>query len=260
MALRRARLSASATVLALASLAAPEAAARELTIAADPWCPYNCEPGTDRPGYVVELAREIFGEAGHTIDYRSMPWSRALEWGVSGKVDGVIAVSTEPEGEQMIKPEEPLGYYQVTFYTRASSDWTYDGIESLKSQTLNVIQDYAYFPEVDDYIAANADTALVESDPTPLKANLRQVRAGRADVTLDDRAVADYTLDQMGAAADFRVAGTAGEPLALYLAWSQAVDGAADYARIWTEGVRALRDSGRLDDILARYGVSDWSD
>lgn len=43
-----------------------------VTLRADQWCPYNCVPGSDRPGYMIEIAREVFGRAGHQIDYQAL--------------------------------------------------------------------------------------------------------------------------------------------------------------------------------------------
>ncbi|MEQ1790535.1 MAG: hypothetical protein ABL857_08835, partial [Rickettsiales bacterium] len=31
-----------------------------INIVADEWCPFNCDPESDKPGYVIELAKEIF--------------------------------------------------------------------------------------------------------------------------------------------------------------------------------------------------------
>lgn len=33
---------------------------KKVVLGADEWCPYNCTPGSNQPGYVVELAKAIF--------------------------------------------------------------------------------------------------------------------------------------------------------------------------------------------------------
>jgi len=257
----RAKLMAWLTAaLVLGACVTADADAATLRITADEWCPYNCTPDSEKPGYVVEMAREIYGRQGHDVEYVKRPWSRALQAVARGKLDAAIAVTTEPESAKMIKPEEPIGYYEVAFFTRAESDWTYDGVKSLQGKRLAAIQDYAYLPEIDSYIENNADTAAVMVDPTPLELNLRQVKMGRADVTLDDRAVAAYEISNMNAGDAFRMAGTAGEPVPLYLAFSKKIENADTWARRWSEGVRELRASGKLDDILSSYGISDWAD
>ena len=43
----------------LAATCAGTARADEVVLLADAWCPYNCEPGSDTPGFMIEIAREL---------------------------------------------------------------------------------------------------------------------------------------------------------------------------------------------------------
>ena len=45
--------------------------AKTVVLVADEWCPYNCAPNSDKPGYVVEIAELVFAEAGHTVIYKN---------------------------------------------------------------------------------------------------------------------------------------------------------------------------------------------
>ena len=47
-----------------------------ITLRADEWCPYNCQPKSQNPGFIIEIAETVFKKAGHTIDYQVMPWAR----------------------------------------------------------------------------------------------------------------------------------------------------------------------------------------
>ena len=82
---------------------------------------------------------------------------------------------------------------------------------------------------------------------------------GRLDGYLEDRAVALYTARQLGVAEQVQVDAALGPPLTLYLAFSAEDPDAARYAALWSAGIRRLRAEGRLDAILARYGVTDWA-
>lgn len=44
-----------------------------ITLVADEWCPYNCTPDTDHPGFMIEIAQYAFEHAGHTIVYTTIP-------------------------------------------------------------------------------------------------------------------------------------------------------------------------------------------
>jgi len=50
-----------------------------LLVLSDPWCPYNCQPDSDKPGYVVEMLREIFPPPTWQLKYQIVPWDRALQ-------------------------------------------------------------------------------------------------------------------------------------------------------------------------------------
>lgn len=45
---------------------------RRLVVAADEWCPYNCMPGSERPGYLIEVLQSVYGKLGITVEYRVM--------------------------------------------------------------------------------------------------------------------------------------------------------------------------------------------
>ncbi|MBT5829568.1 MAG: hypothetical protein HOH77_05165, partial [Candidatus Latescibacteria bacterium] len=46
--------------------------ADEITLVADTWCPYSCDPSSDQPGILIEVAKIILEQAGHTVVYKEM--------------------------------------------------------------------------------------------------------------------------------------------------------------------------------------------
>jgi hypothetical protein len=44
-----------------------------ITVVTDDWCPYSCTPGSEYPGYMIEVAAEIFKKAGYQIKYEYIP-------------------------------------------------------------------------------------------------------------------------------------------------------------------------------------------
>jgi polar amino acid transport system substrate-binding protein len=239
---------------------ATEADADEIAITADQWCPYNCEPGSDSPGYVVELAKRIYEKAGHTINYVNNPWKRALKMGARGKVNGVIAVSFQPETEQMVLPEEPLTIYEIKAVTTADNDWSYEGVDSIGDRTAAVIADYNYGDDFMEWQQANDGQQIVTQGDGALERNLKMVTSGRADFAIDGANVLRYSISQLGIQDDVKFAGTIGESVPLYLGFSKKAGNAEEYARLWTEGIRGMRESGELQEVLDKYGVSDWGE
>ena len=123
-------------LLAVTSVQAVEKERKSLVIAGDYWCPYNCNPESERQGFLVELARRALYIYGIDVEYRMMPWSQALEEVGSGKVDGIVGLSN-PKGKKLASTELPLDYSLSVAFTRVDTDWTYDGISSLRGRKID---------------------------------------------------------------------------------------------------------------------------
>lgn len=80
----------------------------------------------------------------------------------------------------------------------------------------------------------------------------------RLDAFVEADLVFWYTASQMELEEAFTVAGTLGEPLPAYIAFSPSDPRSETFARLLSEGVEALRASGELARILARYHLQDW--
>jgi len=242
------------------ALAAPfPAAASSLSVAADPWCPFNCEPGAEQEGYAIDAMRIIFERAGIQIIYKTLPWDRVLAEVKSGRLDAAVGVY-RPEAPDLIYPEEDMGGSDNGFFVRKDSDWAFTGIESLHGQRLAFISGYDYGPPFDDYIAAhpNSPDIVVTTGLAPLTRNFQMLAKSRVDVVIVDITAGTYFLTKWEDQAKVRSAGFQGVMDPVFIAFSPAKAQSTRYARILTEGWRALRASGELANILARYGLTDW--
>lgn len=245
---------------AQASQDTPADQRRTIAIAADLWCPHNCAAGSKREGYMIEIAREAFALARLEVEYTNVSWARALELADQGYIDGVVgAFSRDSAG--FVYPEEAIGYARTALFTHADSDWTYEGINSLGQKKLVTINGYSYSTELDAYIdkhKKNPKRVWILSGPAPLTRAIELLEHDRSDVLPEDLDVMHWTLGQLGKHDRLRMVGQL-ERLPVYIAFSEANPQSEDFATLLTEGVRKLRKSGRLDEILASYNVS-WSD
>lgn len=233
---------------------------RTIAIAADPWCPHNCIAGSQREGYMIEIAREAFALAKLEVEYTNISWARALEHAGEGHIDAVVGAFIS-DAPHLVYPSEAIGYARTALFTSAGSDWTYRGIESLRRQTLVAINGYSYSSELDAYIKTHLDNperVWILSGPSPLDRAIELLEHNRSDVLPEDVAVMRWTLEHLDKQDSLRMAGRL-ERMPVYIAFSDANPQSAELANLLSEGVRKLRKSGRLDEILARYNVS-WSD
>lgn len=236
------------------------AGAEDVVIAADLWCPYNCTPGSDQPGYMVEIATKAFESAGHRLVYKTIPWARALAEAEAGRIAGVFGASPEEAGA-LIYPKQPLALSRNVLAVPVGSPFVWSSVKALEGMALGVIQDYSYGATLDGYIKANAkDASRIQSlsGDAPLHGNLRKLMAGRISATVDDANVLAYTLKAENLAGTIRLVDMSDTPSPLFIGLSPKHSKAADYAALLDKTVVSLRASGDLSALLARYGLKDW--
>lgn len=255
---RRVVLAASAALLL--GCAAPSARADTIRLRADIYCPTNCAPDSGRPGYAVEIAREVFGRAGHTVDYDLLAWQRAIADTGVGLYEGVIGAARE-EVPGFALGTEPIGVWRLGLAVRRGVAVSLAAARPFEGKVVGAIEGYHYGePRLDAYIAAHAaDPARVQllSGPNALAANLKKLVTGRIDFVPDSVAVLRYHSRELGVADQVDVV-PAVEAQDVFLAFSPANPRSREWAALLDRGIAELRANGRLAQILASYGLEDW--
>ncbi|MDH3997250.1 MAG: transporter substrate-binding domain-containing protein [Desulfuromonadales bacterium] len=247
-------------LLAMMILSASIAAAATITVRADPWMPYDGDPKSDKPGYMIEVAEAIFAAKGHTIDFQNMPWTRCLDAVRKGTYDAVVGAD-DSEASGFIFPSQSFGVNKNGFYVKKGSSWTYAGVSSLAQVRLGIIDGYGYAEKLDEYIVANKSNSkkiFIAKGDDALPKLIKMVKAGRLDVVIDNANVMAHTLQGLGLENAVVQAGAADEVTDLYMAFSPAKASSKEYAKIFDQGLAELRSNGKLQKILSRYGLKDW--
>lgn len=235
-----------------------------ITIVADHWCPYNCDPLSDKPGYMIEIAQKAFRRHGITVEYQTMPWTRAIEETRLFKHTAIVGAS-QNDAPDFVFPKIPQGWMENVFYVIKGSKWRYSGEPSLEHISFGAVADYAYGNPIDAYIEKHKDdlkrVQLVAGD-NALDLNIKKLMAGRIDALIEDEHVMNYYLSQRSAAIREKLMEAGSLPpsrqSSLYIAFSPEAPEAKKYADILTKELEKMRKSGELKKILDRYSVSDW--
>jgi polar amino acid transport system substrate-binding protein len=245
--------------LVLALGAAFPAHAESLIVASDEWCPYNCGPSEDREGYAVDVLRTIFEPAGIDVDYRIMGWERAVEEARRGHVEAVIG-ATRGEVSGFVLPNEPIGVDFFAFYVKVGDPWRYTSPDSLRGKSLGIPAGYSLAPAIEKFFKdpKNELELYRAGRERPTEHNLQLLVEGRLDVVGDEGHVVCYLAHSMGLLKSIEYAGHDGDHVKLYIAFSPADTRSDRYAALFDEGIRSLRESGRLEGILGNYGLIDW--
>lgn len=228
-----------------------------MVVAADRWCPYNCEPGSDQPGYLIEVLREVFEPHGVTVEYRVMPWKRAVLETELGRIDGALGAVAGDRGRNLIG-DEGLGINATVIVVRRGEAFDYSGPVSLNGRTLGIVADYSYDSGggLDRYLKqrrAAGDALYVVRQDDPLRSLFAMLARGRIDAFPENRYVARYAMGNMGLLDSVSLIET-GRGDAVYVAFSPNDRGRRFVAEL-DAGIRRLRASGRLAEIMASYGI-----
>lgn len=233
------------------------ARAETLVIAGDIWCPVNCQPGSERPGIFVELAREIFTEAGIEVQYKALNWARTLQMVRRGELNAAVGAGVE-DAPDFLFGATPVASSRSCFFTLPDSTWRFNGTASLAGQRLGVINDYSYGDELNTYIAlhhGDSERIQIAAGDTALVLNIGKLTHGRVDVVLENAWVMQAMLASQGRAGDLREAGCRAPDVPIYLAFSPVLESSPRYVAIFEQGLQRYRANGRLQALLAAYGV-----
>lgn len=231
------------------------ARAETITLVADEWCPYNCAPGDEKPGFLVEVVKAIFEPQGFTVDYRTVPYARAIRDTRAGRYTAILG-AIRSEAPDFVFPAGTGFQAGTRAFVKAGSAWRYDGPKSLENVTLGVILDYSYGERTDAYIKANRSNekrVQLSTGEDALEKNVAKLLQGRVSVLLEDPAVMRYFLARTNQTDAVANAGVL-EDTEVFIAFGPGDPHAAEHAKTLSEGLERMRASGELARILARYG------
>jgi len=227
-----------------------------ITIAADPWCPYNCAPEDDQPGYLVEIAKEVYSKHGYQVRYLLMPWKRALESSLHGQIDAAIAAApTNAPGHYFGK--YAVGSDETVIVKRLGQRFSYVDVSSLEGLRIGRIASYNYDLNgpIDSFLDASMTTTTV-TDEEPLCILFDMLRRDRIDMFLENKLVVLHALNQPRYQNLGEMVAT-GVSTPIYFAFQPTSRGRR-LAILMDDGLVDLRKTGRLAEILNKYGLKDW--
>lgn len=235
--------------------------AQTVTLAADTWCPYSCQPQADRRGYIVELVKAAFQPLGLPIEYRVMPWSRALIEVQRGELAAVIAANSQEVLEhQLVVGNEPVGYARGCVFVPAGSAFKYNTADDLsRLRAVGVVGGNAYQHDFGDWLNQSANKpkiVAVYGDETTSK-RISMMLVGRLDGLLEDKAEVHYVLHERKLEDKIISAGCQ-QGTNLYVAFSGKNARSQEYAANLDKQLKLMRKSGALRKLLASYGLQDW--
>jgi polar amino acid transport system substrate-binding protein len=229
---------------------------KTMVLGADEWCPYNCIPNSDRPGYMVEIAKEVFKD--YELIYKLHPWKRAMALARNNQIDGIVgAVDSESIGLHM--PSVEQGLLDGHYFARKDVKWKITKVSDIKKHNLKIgiVAGYGYADELNDFIIKNPENTFSSYGEKAMPKLIELLKKGRIDLVTDDKLVFWHKVDELKIDRKlFKSVGRPGRDIApkkLYISFYDKKN-----AEFLAKSMKKLRSSGKLKQILQKYNIKDW--
>ena len=225
------------------------------------FCPWQCirKSTSKDPGIAIEVAKIIFESEGYKIDFVEAPYARAIKGVEDGEYDLLLNLNALTSSKVALSTE-PSAYLEMNFYTSKNEKWTYKGVSSLKDIKVVSVRGYNYSPlsvAYQNYLMENEKSGrvvIVSGDNASERA-LQMVLNKRVTTFNEDASVFEYFVFKNHLSKAFKMVGTLGGG-PLYVGFSKKSNKVAVLKEVFDQGIRKLRKSGKLAEIVSRYGVS----
>lgn len=236
--------------------------ADEITIVADQWCPFNCDPKSKKPGYMIEIAKTVFLKAGHTVLYSNLDWDKAIKDTRQGTYTAIVGAYKE-DAPDFIFPKQSLGVAGNAFFVKEGSSWKYNGTASLKQIKVGIIKGYSYGDILDAAFKnqKKAGNLFVSAGDNALENLINSLIDGKIDVIIEDPAVlSDYLVENaMFDILDMIVeVGNEGDKEPVYIAFSPKNPKSKEYAELLNKGIEELIQTNEALKIIQKYKIKKW--
>ncbi len=227
-------------------------------IVADSWCPYNCDPEAENPGFIVEIAQKAFEKHDINVEYSILPWTRAIEETRAGKHTAIIGAYRN-DAPDFIFPKIHQGVSKNRFFVKKGNTWRYQDMASLEKISVGAIIGYSYTDFMDAYIDKYKDdiarVQLISGDKA-LDINIKKLLLGRVGTVIENVDVMALHLKQINKVDEVEPAGEIlRDHHELYVAFSPKNPNAQRYATILSDETKAMHASGELKQIMSKYGL-----
>lgn len=223
-----------------------------LVIATGEWPPY-VSAHLKHQGVTAHIVREAFAAVGDTVEFRFFPWSRTMLMSEVGEVAASFPWSYQPDRAQAHLYSDAIGEYGYVFFHLKTTHFDWRQLDDLRGLTIGGTNSYNY----GEAFVSGGEQGLfrlewVSSD----KLNWHKLLAGRIDLFPSDIEAGYAELRKLFPAETVNQVTHHPHPLkpltTMHLLFPRQVPESADRLARFNEGLRRLREDGRMDQYLQR--------
>jgi polar amino acid transport system substrate-binding protein len=234
-----------------------------LIVGADDWCPFTCD-NQEKPGIIVEIGKKILKEKGISIDYKILPWPKAVRESAQGTIHA-LAGASRPDGVHLVFPLEEQGLQKscVYFPKKSKKLKSYSNLTELRGLKIGITSGYSYGEPLDSVLGSKSKKKesgiefIETSNATPTEELMKWSTEGKIEAFVESDSVLNFNA-QRNQWKELPTSAFCFQPIHVYFSFSDKHPNAKQLAIWLTEGTQNLRKSGELKKILYNYGLVDW--
>lgn len=181
----------------MAQISAGQADDRQkvLSVALFDGCPFIC---LDESGPFVEGLKAAFAGSGYQLQFREIPFARAVTDLQTGHLDLLPGV-LEGGVNGALFPESWLYFTRMCFFSKSEDTWQWNGLASLKNRLIAVEKGIVHTPEFFEYVQDRTTVTHLSGDDI-LSRQVRMLELGRIQSFTAEQTVLTNYLEQNGLA------------------------------------------------------------
>lgn len=237
-------------VLVSTGLVSPVHAAPYRFVSLD-YPPYEYVENGEIKGIAVEILEETFRLMDKELKIEIYPWARSIEMFKDGEADGIFTFFKTPEREKFtFYSREVVLHQKMSLWVRRDSTILFDGnLANLRDYRVGIVRKTSYGSKVDAAIKAR-QLNIYESYTIDDCLNL--LLNHRIDVWVSNDFGAVFELRQHGVSERVKMLGPPIEVIPTYIGFSKRKN-LVKLRNEFDRAFRALRESGKYEEILRRY-------
>ncbi|WP_104403034.1 substrate-binding periplasmic protein [Vibrio penaeicida] len=237
-------------VMAVNLINARALSAEDITGVQDSWAPFSMQG--EEKGIAVDIVTAAFKAQGYDLNFKLMPFARAVHEVKKSRVDVLVATWYTEERATYLEYSDPYFYNKVKFIKLKDDPFEYFGMESLRGLNVGIVRSYGYGDEF-------SSSFLFQRDPvSDTLSNLKKLKAGRIDLTLEEPIVASFLMTENGLDPDlFEVSENSLSVNALHITTSKNHPNASQLIHDFNVGLREIKKNGTYWAILVKYGLQE---
>lgn len=202
-------------------------------------------------GAVAAITRAALAKHGHTLQLHYRPWARLMAEVKAGQFDGVMAIWYEPARAEYLSYSLPLVNTVMGFYGRVDKPLATQPLSALRPRVIGTVRGYK---NPDAFEQAGLKQELAADDLT----NLRKLAAGRLDLVLIDKVLAQHLLGNLSTAERraIRWQDPPLEVMPLHVGLRRELADSEALLADFNDGLQTLRKNGQLAALIRQYKLA----